>query len=148
MAHFAEIDSSNIVIRVLVVPDDQENRGQEFLADDLGLGGTWKQTSYNTHGGVHANGGTPFRKNYAEIGYTFNEELDAFISPKTHPSWIIDEETCQWKAPVEMPVEEDKFFTWDEETISWVELFPEGVEFLPTWVEPFPTGVEFTPTEE
>jgi len=122
MAHFAEIDDNNIVTRVLVVGDDQEHRGQEFLADDLGLGGTWKKTSYNTQGGVHTLGGTPFRKNYAGIGYTFDAERDAFIPPKPFASWILNEETCNWNAPVEMPVEEGKFFTWDEDTTSWVEL--------------------------
>jgi hypothetical protein len=122
MAHFAEIDENNIVTRVLVVGDDQEDRGQEFLADDLGLGGTWKKTSYNTQGGVHANGGTPFRKNYAGIGYSYDETLDAFIPPKPYASWLLNEETCNWNAPVEMPVEEGKFFTWDEDTTSWVEI--------------------------
>jgi len=122
MAHFAEIDENNIVTRVLVVGDDQEDRGQEFLADDLGLGGTWKKTSYNTQGGVHTLGGTPFRKNYAGIGYTYDAERDAFIPPKPFASWLLNEETCNWNAPVEMPVEEGKFFTWDEDTTSWVEV--------------------------
>jgi hypothetical protein len=125
MAHFAEIDENNIVTRVLVVGDDQEHRGQEFLADDLDLGGTWKKTSYNTQGGVHTLGGTPFRKNYAGIGYSFDAERDAFIPPKPFASWILNEDTCNWNAPVEMPVEEGKFFTWDEDTTSWVEhTFP------------------------
>jgi len=125
MAHFAEIDENNIVTRVLVVGDDQEDRGQEFLADDLGLGGTWKKTSYNTQGGVHTLGGTPFRKNYAGIGYSFDATLDAFIPPKPFASWTLNEETCNWEAPVAMPVEEGKFFTWDEEATSWVEhTFP------------------------
>jgi len=122
MAHFAEIDENNIVTRVLVVGDDQEHRGQEFLADDLDLGGTWLKTSYNTQGGVHALGGTPFRKNYAGIGYSYDETLDAFIPPKPFASWLLNEETCNWNAPVEMPVEEGKFFVWDEDTTSWVEL--------------------------
>jgi hypothetical protein len=122
MAHFAEIDENNIVTRVLVVGDDQEHRGQEFLADDLDLGGTWLKTSYNTQGGVHTLGGTPFRKNYAGIGYSYDETLDAFIPPKPFASWLLNEETCNWNAPVEMPVEEGKFFTWDEDTTSWVEL--------------------------
>ena len=121
MAHFAEIDENNIVTRVLVVGDDQEDRGQEFLADDLGLGGIWKKTSYNTQGGVHTLGGTPFRKNYAGIGYTFDATLDAFIPPKPYASWLLNEETCNWEAPVEMPVEEGKFYTWNEETVSWDE---------------------------
>ena len=100
MAHFAEIDENNIVTRVLVVGDDQENRGQEFLANDLGLGGTWKKTSYNTVGGVHSNGGTPFRKNYAGIGFTFDEARDAFIPPKPFNSWNLNEDTCLWEAPI------------------------------------------------
>lgn len=122
MAHFAEIDENNIVTRVLVVGDDQEDRGQEFLANDLGLGGTWKKTSYNTSGGVHANGGTPFRKNYAGIGFTYDEARDAFIPPKPFNSWILNEDTCLWEAPVAMPVEEGKLFTWNEETASWDEV--------------------------
>lgn len=96
MAHFAEIDENNIVVRVLVVGDDQEDRGQEFLADDLGLGGTWKQTSYNTQGGIHLLGGTPFRKNFAGIGYSYDAERDAFIPPKPFDSCIFNEETCNW----------------------------------------------------
>jgi hypothetical protein len=122
MAHFAEIDENNIVTRVLVVGDDQEHRGQEFLADDLGLGGTWLKTSYNTQGGVHTLGGTPFRKNYAGIGYTYDAERNAFIPPKPFDSWLLNEESCNWNAPVAMPVEEGKFFTWDEDSVSWVEL--------------------------
>jgi hypothetical protein len=121
MAHFAEIDENNIVTRVLVVGDDQEDRGQEFLADDLGLGGIWKKTSYNTQGGVHTLGGSPFRKNYAGIGYSYDATLDAFIPPKPFASWLLNEESCNWEAPVEMPVEEGKFYTWNEETVSWDE---------------------------
>ena len=121
MAHFAEIDESNIVVRVLVVPDAQEGRGQEYLADDLGLGGTWKKTSYNTQGGVHALGGTPYRKNYAGIGYTFDAEKDAFIAPKPYASWVLDEATCNWEAPVAMPTD-DKMYRWDEETTNWIEV--------------------------
>jgi hypothetical protein len=122
MAHFAEIDENNIVTRVLVVGDDQEDRGQEFLANDLGLGGIWKKTSYNTQGGVHVNGGTPYRKNYAGIGFTFDEARDAFIPPKPFNSWNLNEDTCLWEAPTPMPVEEGKLFTWNEETTSWDEV--------------------------
>jgi hypothetical protein len=92
MAHFAEIDSNNIVTRVLVVPDDQEHRGQDFLANELGLGGTWVQTSYNAR----------IRKNYAGIGYTYDAGRDAFIAPKPecHPDKVtFDEETCIWSCP-------------------------------------------------
>ena len=121
MAHFAEINADNLVVRVLVVPDAQEDRGQEFLADDLGLGGTWKKTSYNTQAGVHVNGGTPYRKNYAGVGYTFDAERDAFIAPKPYASGVLDEGTCNWEAPVAMPTD-DKMYRWDEETISWIEV--------------------------
>lgn len=96
MAHFAEIDENNIVVRVLVVGDDQEDRGQEFLANDLGLGGTWLKTSYNTQGGVHTLGGTPFRKNYAGAGYSYDETRDAFIPPKCHDTAVLNETTCDW----------------------------------------------------
>ena len=121
MAHFAEIDQNNIVTRVLVVNNDQEDRGQEFLATDLGLGGTWIKTSYNTIAGVHSNGGIPLRKNYAGIGYTYDSVRDAFYAPKPFASWILNEDTCTWNAPTPMPVEEGKFYTWNEETTSWDE---------------------------
>ena len=120
MSHFAEIDGEGTVLRVLVVADDKESRGQEFLADDLGLGGTWKKTSYNTAAGVHSNGGTPFRKNFAGIGYKYDTEKDAFIPPKPFTSWILDEETCLWNAPTPMPTD-DKMYVWDEPTTSWKE---------------------------
>ena len=111
MAHFAEIDGDNIVTRVLVVPNEQENRGHEYLANDLDLGGTWVQTSYNAR----------IRKNYAGIGYTFDSVRDAFIPPKPFASWVLNEDTCNWDAPVARP-EDDKFYTWDEATTSWIEV--------------------------
>lgn len=121
MAHFAAINSDNIVTSVLVVPDSQEDRGQEYLADDLGLGGVWKKTSYNTIGGEHTNGGTPYRKNYAGIGYTFDAAKDAFIPPKPFPSWTLNADTCLWDAPTPMPTD-DKKYKWDEPTTSWKEV--------------------------
>jgi hypothetical protein len=108
MAHFAEIDSNNIVLQVLVVPDEQEHRGQEYLSVDCNLVGTWKKTSYNTYGGVHTLGGTPYRKNYAGIGFTYDESRDAFIPPKPYDSWILDEETCLWNDPNPTPVDLDE----------------------------------------
>jgi hypothetical protein len=120
MAHWAEIDSDNIVTRVLVVADDKED-GQKFLAEDLGLGGTWKKTSYNTAGGVHTNGGTPFRKNFAGIGFTFDAAKDAFIPPKPFASWKLNATTCLWEAPTPMPTD-DKSYTWDETSKSWKEV--------------------------
>ena len=120
MAHWAEIDEDNIVVRVLVVADDKED-GQAFLADELGLGGTWKKTSYNTVAGEHRNGGTPFRKNYAGIGFTYDATRDAFIPPKTFPSWTLNEDKCIWEAPTPMPID-DKTYIWDEDTTSWKEV--------------------------
>lgn len=118
MAHFAEIDGQGVVLRVLVVDNAQEADGQNFLANTLGLGGTWVKTSYNTIGGVHSNGGTPFRKNYAGVGYTYDSVRDAFIPPKPYNSWILNEDSCLWEAPVAMPTDGARY-TWNEETISW-----------------------------
>ena len=121
IAHWAELNSDNEVIRVLVVADDKED-GQKFLAEDLGLGGTWKKTSYNTQGGVHTLGGTPYRKNFAGVGYKFDAAKDAFIPPKPFASWTLNATTCLWEAPTPMPVVEGKFYTWDEPTTSWKEV--------------------------
>lgn len=118
MAHFAEIDENGVVLRVLVVDNAQENDGQNFLANTLGLGGIWLKTSYNTAGGVHSSGGTPFRKNYAGIGYTYDSERDAFIPPKPYPSWTLNETSCLWEAPVAYPTD-GAMYTWNEETTSW-----------------------------
>jgi hypothetical protein len=108
MAHFAEIDENGVVLQVLVVPDAQEHRGQEFLADDLGLGGTWVQTSYNAR----------IRKHYAGIGFTFDADRDAFIALQPYASWILNEDTCQWEAPVLYPTDGSKY-SWNEETKDW-----------------------------
>ena len=110
MSHFAEIDENNIVVRVLVVPDEQEHRGQEFLSQDLNLGGTWIQTSYNNR----------IRKQYAGIGYTYNPEADVFIRPKRFESWILDD-NFDWQPPIEMP-SDGKSYEWNEETVSWIEI--------------------------
>ena len=118
MAHFAEIDENGVVLRVLVVDNAQENDGQNFLANTLGLGGTWVKTSYNTKGGVHSSSGTPFRKNYAGIGYTYDSVRDAFISPKPYASWTLNEDSCLWEAPVAYPTD-GAMYTWNEETTSW-----------------------------
>lgn len=99
MAHFAEIDKDNVVLRVVVVPDDQEHRGNEYLSVEMNLGGTWLQTSYNTYGGVHRLGGVPFRKNHPAIGFTYDKNKDAFIPPCPNQNWILNEETCLWEDP-------------------------------------------------
>lgn len=108
MAHFAEINENGVVLRVLVVPDAQESRGQEFLADDLGLGGTWVQTSYNAR----------IRKNYAGIGMTYDNTRDAFIPVQPYKSWTLNEETCQWESPVPYPTD-GVMYQWNEELTDW-----------------------------
>lgn len=118
MAHFAEIDENGIVLRVLVVDNTQEENGADFLANGLGLGGTWLKTSYNTHGGVHTNGGTPLRKNYAGIGFRYDSILDAFIPPKPYESWILNETSCLWESPIPYP-SDGQFYVWNESITSW-----------------------------
>jgi len=110
MAHFAEIDENNVVLRVLVVDNEEEHRGQEFLADDLGLGGRWIQTSYNAN----------FRKMFAGVGYIYNEELDIFLPPKPFQSWVLNATLGQWDPPVSRPVvDDDRATIWHEDTQSW-----------------------------
>lgn len=121
MAYFAKIDSNNIVTQVVAVSDEQEHRGQEFLNNDLNLSGTWIQTSYNTFAGKHKQGKPPLRKNYASIGYTYDSQRDAFIPPKPYPSWVLNEETCRWHAPVPKP-QFNKKYIWDENIVNWVEV--------------------------
>jgi len=111
MSHFAEIDSNDLVIRVIVAEQDFMNLGL------LGNPNNWIKTSYNTQGGIHINSGTPLRKNFASTGYTYDRERDAFIPPKPYPSWILDENTCNWAAPIEMP-DDGKIYRWDEGTAN------------------------------
>ena len=116
MAHFAKLDSNNIVVFVTSGRDEDNGKENEI---SLQTGDIYKQTSYNTVGGKHLLGGTPFRKNYAGLGYTYDSTRDAFIPPKPFPSWVLNEETCQWDAPVAMPTDGQRY-TWDEATTSWV----------------------------
>jgi hypothetical protein len=126
MASFAKIGLNNKVIEVLSVVNEvihdsngieQEVIGIDFLTKLTGYP-VWKQTSYNTHGGVHSSGGTPLRKNHASIGYTYDETRDAFIPPKPFNSWILNENTCRWEAPVAYPQDEN-IYKWNEQTLSW-----------------------------
>ena len=126
MASFAKIGLNNKVIEVLSVHNDvlkdadgieQENIGIDFLTKLTGYP-VWVQTSYNTHGGVHDNGGIPLRKNHAGIGYTYDEDRDAFIPKKPYNSWILNEQTCLWEAPVAKPQDEN-IYTWNESTLTW-----------------------------
>jgi hypothetical protein len=112
MAHYAKV-VDRLVIQVIVAE-------AEFFDTFVDTSpGTWIQTSYNTRGGVHSLGGTPLRKNYAGIGYTYDSQRDAFIPPKPYASWILDEETCLWNAPIAKPEGDHR---WNEDSLTWEEL--------------------------
>ena len=114
MAHFAKV-VDNIVVQVIVA----EPEFFESFVDNSP--GTWIQTSYNTYGGIHNNGGTPLRKNYAGIGFTYDQKLDAFIPPRPYNSWTLNVESCLWEAPTPHPLDFKKY-RWIEDTLSWVEV--------------------------
>lgn len=128
MSLWAELNENNKVIRVLVGDDNDPDEGYQWLIDNLG--GKWIKTQENVLGGIHYNSqGEPdnketFRKNTAAIDGYYDKEKDAFISPKPHNSWVLNEETCTWEAPVEHPVD-SKLYYWDEESLTWVEYFSE-----------------------
>lgn len=113
MAHFAKLDSNNIVTFVTVGRDEDDE-----LELSARTGDTYKKTSFNTQAGIHLLGGTPFRKNFAGIGFSYDLTRDAFIPPKPFKSWILNEETCNWDAPILYP-NDDKHYTWNEETLTW-----------------------------
>jgi hypothetical protein len=124
MAHFAQLDENNVVTQVIVVANKDTADANGVEKESIGIafcerlfGGTWKQTSYNGN----------MRKNYAGIGYTYNADIDAFVPPKPYNSWVLNEETAQWEAPVAMPEDAGtgdppKSYTWNEETTSWDEV--------------------------
>jgi len=114
MSHFAKVEDG-IVTQVIVAEQDVIDSGL------FGDPSSWVQTSYNTHGGVHANGGTPLRKNYAGIGYHYDSYRDAFIPQRQFKSWLLNEQTCLWEPPTPMPTD-GKMYRWDEITTSWMEI--------------------------
>jgi hypothetical protein len=114
MAHFAKVENG-VVTQVIVIDQDTLNLGH------WGDPSLWIQTSYNTQGGKHLQGGTPLRKNYAGIGFTYDANRDAFIPPRPFASWVLDEDTCQWGAPTPMPTD-GKLYNWNEDSKSWVEF--------------------------
>jgi hypothetical protein len=121
MAHFAKLGKGSKVVAVHVVSNDiatTEQAGIDFLNTLHGTNDVWRQTSYNTKGGEHTLGGTPFRKNFASLGYKYDDTRDAFIPPKPFKSWTLNEDTCRWEAPVAYP-DDDKRYSWNEETTSW-----------------------------
>ena len=124
MSHFAKLDENNIVTFVIKSPQDADGKEDEFTEN---TGEVWKQTSYNTIGGIHYNPETgepsadqskALRKNYAGVGFSYDPDRDAFIAPKPFDSWLLDEETCIWEAPVAYP-EGGKYYTWNEESQTW-----------------------------
>ena len=112
MSHFAKVENG-LVTQVIVAE-------QDFIDTGV-LGDGWVQTSYNTFGGVHANGGTPLRKNYAGIGYTYDSQRDAFIQPQPYASWTLDENTCHWAAPTPYPTDGNQY-QWDENALNWIQI--------------------------
>ena len=130
MAHFAKLGKGKIVDQVVVIANEvikdennieQENKGVQFLQELYGSRDIWKQTSYNTRGGEHQLDGTPFRKNFASVGYTYDETKDAFIPPKKHNSWTLNETTCQWQPPVAHPLDGGTY-VWNETNQTWEEV--------------------------
>ena len=123
MAHYAFLDENNRVTEVITGRNEGED-GTDW-EDWYGRfrGQTCRRTSYNTRAGQHLGGGTPFRKNYAGIGYTYRADLDAFVPPQPYPSWILDTERCVWEPPVPMPQQIDReMYSWDEESRGWIRV--------------------------
>jgi len=121
MAHFCKLGVGNIVEKVEIVSNDiatTEQAGVDFLNNLYGTKDVWKKTSYNTIGGQHLTGGTPFRKNFAGIGWKYDQTKDAFIPPKPFNSWTLNETTCLWEAPVAYPTD-GQLYRWNEENQTW-----------------------------
>lgn len=119
MTFFAKLDNDNFVVDVLSVNSSLPNEGADWLNESFG--GNWIKTDKDTFGGKHLSGGSPLRKNYAGIGFYYDESLDAFIPPKPFDSWSLNEESCLWEAPAEYPTD-GKNYVWNEETVSWIEV--------------------------
>jgi hypothetical protein len=118
MAHYAFLDENSVVVQVIVGKDEDDIYNWEIIyGREMGL--VCKRTSYNTAGGIHTNGGTPFRKNYAGIGFTYDANRDAFIPPQPFTSWVLNENTCLWDPPIPYPSDDSLYF-WDESSISWL----------------------------
>ena len=117
MAHYAFLDEHNTVVQVIVGKDEGNMDWEQFYSMQMGM--ACKRTSFNTMGGVHQLGGTPFRKNYAGIGFTYDAQRDAFVPPKPFASWTLNEDTCLWEAPVAMPTD-GQMYTWDEDAGQWI----------------------------
>jgi hypothetical protein len=114
MSYFAKVNNDNIVEQVVIA------ESAEWC--EANIGGTWLQTSYNTSGGVHHAGGTPLRKNYAGIGYSYDPDRDAFIPPNPYASWNLNEDTCLWEPPTPKPTD-NNMYEWDESDLDWKVIF-------------------------
>ena len=119
MAHYAFLDENYIVTEVIVGKDESNYDWEAHYGQFRGQ--LCKRTSYNTYGGVHKEGGTPYRKNYAGIGYSYDPGRDAFIPPRPFVSWVLNEDSCLWDPPTPMP-SDGNMYRWDEDTTSWVEI--------------------------
>ena len=117
MAHYAFLDTENIVTEVIVGKDESNFDWERYYGDLRGQ--VCKRTSFNTVGGVHQLGGTPYRKNFAGVGFTYNKDKDAFIAPQPFPSWVLNEETCLWEPPTPRPDDITEFYIWNEENQTW-----------------------------
>jgi hypothetical protein len=120
MSHFAKLDENNVVVFVTVGREKDDGKEAKLSAR---TGDVYKQTSYNTRGGVHLLGGTPLRKNFAGLGYTYDADRDAFIPPKPYDSWLLNEDTCLWQSPVPIP-NDGQLYEWNEENQEWVVIEP------------------------
>ena len=120
MAHYAFLDENNIVTEVIVGKEEGEEGIDWEQHYGSFRGQVCKRTSYNTHGNQHPNN-QPFRKNYAGVGFSYDEQRDAFIPPKPFLSWSLDENTCLWNSPIPRPMD-DKLYVWDEPTLTWREI--------------------------
>jgi hypothetical protein len=119
MAHYAFLDSSNVVTEVISGRDENDGGIDWELHYGQFRGQPCKRTSYNTCGGVHQFGGSPFRKNYAGIGYKYDAQRDAFIPPQSYASWLLNEVTCLWEPPLPMP-DDGRRYQWDENIKNWI----------------------------
>ena len=119
MAHYAFLNENYIVTEVIVGKDESNYDWEAHYGQFRGQ--LCKRTSYNTYGGVHKEGGTPYRKNYAGIGYSYDPQRDAFIPPKPFNSWVLNESSCLWDPPTPMPTD-GNMYRWDEDTTSWVAI--------------------------
>jgi hypothetical protein len=136
MGHYAFINDQNIVTEVITGKDESDKTEPDWEVHyaQFRTGMICRRTSYNTQAGTHLSGGAPYRKNYAGIGFTWDEQRDAFIPPKLFASWTLNEATCQWEAPIAYPTD-GKQYTWEESTVSWVEFVADS-SFIPATTTP------------